>query len=49
MALKQQVDSKITPVKKHCQLLTLLIKGCKKKLLITDKTLIATLQIHQLK
>ena len=38
LALKPQVDSKISTDKKQCQLITLLIKECKKALLITDKT-----------
>ena len=34
-----QSDSKISTVKKHCQLITLLIKGYKKSLLIPEKSL----------
>ena len=35
-----QVDSQISTVNRHCQLITALIKGRKKTLLITDKTVV---------
>ena len=46
MARKPKVDPEISTDKNHCQLITSLIKGCYKALLISDKTLLAYLCLN---